>query len=169
MRYKGPKPPTPEPLKGEELNSFAHYTITQRFPRIARQTIKDNEFQEAMETLLLTLIEEIPFAPIRHLHDIRAPDADDWRNYVDTYVKNGDEQEGSAPNWLQIPWFFVETYFYRRILEATGYFDDLQEDHLDPFVRQKSLGLDQQSTQIQYLASLLNQQDRHPGEKRREV
>ena len=42
-----------------------------------------------------------------------APDLDAWKNYVNPYL---------GQNWYQPPWFFTEHYFYRRILEATGYF-----------------------------------------------
>jgi hypothetical protein len=40
-------------------------------------------------------------------------------------------------NWLEIPWFFAEEYFYRRILEASGYFQPGGTWHLDPFAGQK--------------------------------
>ena len=32
-----------------------------------------------------------------------------WRRYA-------------GKTWLEIPWYFAETYFYRRLLEAVGYF-----------------------------------------------
>jgi hypothetical protein len=169
MRYEGPKPPTPEPLKGEEIGSFAHYTITQRFPRIVRQTIKDNEFPETVETLLLTLIEEIPFAPIRYLLDSFAPDAEDWHDYLELYLEGRVEKQSSPPNWLQVPWFFVETYFYRRILEATGYFHDPPDGGCDPFIYQKNLGLDQFSRQIQLIAAMLNQPNNKSEDEKFEV
>jgi uncharacterized protein with ATP-grasp and redox domains len=36
-----------------------------------------------------------------------------------------------------VSWFFAETYFYRRILEATGYFEPGPLQGVDPFTHQK--------------------------------
>ena len=40
-------------------------------------------------------------------------------------------------NWLQVPWFFAETYFYRRLIAITDFF----RTGFDPFAAQKQQGL----------------------------
>src|SRR5262249_36298183 len=40
-------------------------------------------------------------------------------------------------NWLQVPWFFAETYFYRRLVAMTDFF----RTAFDPFASQKQQGL----------------------------
>ena len=42
-------------------------------------------------------------------------------------------------NWLQAPWFFIEFYFYRRVLAATGYFRRDPGNAHDPYQYQKKL------------------------------
>jgi hypothetical protein len=41
-------------------------------------------------------------------------------------------------SWLDLPWYFAETYFYRRLLEATGYFGDGPLGGRDPFAADKA-------------------------------
>jgi uncharacterized protein with ATP-grasp and redox domains len=44
-----------------------------------------------------------------------------------------------ATTWLDAPWFFVETYFFRRLLAATGYSQPGRRCGIDPFQQQKML------------------------------
>jgi hypothetical protein len=41
-------------------------------------------------------------------------------------------------SWLEIPWYFAESFFYRRILEATGYFGTDALAGRDPFASHKA-------------------------------
>ena len=49
--------------------------------------------------------------------------------------------EVSAPyfgrSWLDVPWYWAEAYFYRRLLEATGYFREGRWRGFDPFGAKK--------------------------------
>ena len=125
--------PLPEPLTAAEVGTFTHYSVVERLPEIARRTINENRFPAQVEESIYTLIESIPHGPIRQLTDRQAPDAFDWRRYIEGY-------EGQ--NWLHVPWFFAETYFYRRLLEATGYFREGPLGGVDPFDSQKRQGLE---------------------------
>jgi uncharacterized protein with ATP-grasp and redox domains len=78
------------------------------------------------------LIAEIPETKIRPIADPSAPDQAEWNSYTSLYENL---------NWLQVPWFFAEHYFYRRIMEAVRYFQSDSESSLDPFSYQKNLGL----------------------------
>ncbi len=63
----------------------------------------------------------------------------------------------SRPNlgrsWLTVPWFFAETYFYRRILEAVGYYLPGAGFEVDPFAHQKKLGLETSLVMIRSLSA----------------
>lgn len=140
--------PIPPPLRGAEISSFAHYTITVRMPNIARRVVEENEFPPSIVARLETLIAEIPEGLIQPLADSAAPDAADWQQYIAPCL---------GQNWLQVPWFFAETYFYRRILEATGYFEPGPWQGVDPFTYQKAEGLKQSWDHIRRLSRQLNQ------------
>jgi uncharacterized protein with ATP-grasp and redox domains len=49
----------------------------------------------------------------------------------------------AGSTWLQVPWFFAETYFYRRILEASGFFQTGSNQGRDPYSIQKRRVLQQ--------------------------
>ncbi len=108
-----PRIPVPEPLRGRETGTFTHDSVVIRMPEIGRQMLRDNDFPPAVAAEIEALLEQIPAGQIRPLADKGAPDAEEWAGYVAPYI---------GQDWLQVPWFFAETYFYRRILEATGYF-----------------------------------------------
>jgi uncharacterized protein with ATP-grasp and redox domains len=130
----------PEPLRGMDLDSFAERTVKIRMPDIARRTLLENDFPAQIVDKLNALIDEIPDGLIRPIQDPGAPDMLDWETYTAPYVRQ---------NWLEVPWFFGENYFYRRILEATGYFQPGPWRGRDPYAQQKQSGLEtsQQATQ----------------------
>ena len=141
-----PKKPLPQPLSGSEIGSFAHLTITKRFPKIVRELMQDNEFPPKVIQNLEQLTQEILSDSLRLLNDPTAPDVQDWQRYITPYLEN---------NWLQVPWVFVEMYFYRRILEAIGYYQTGSLKGYDPFLKQKQRALESASGSIQYLGELL--------------
>ena len=135
-----PALPIPEPLRGNETGSFAHYTVTVRMPEIGREVIETNRFTPDVVKNLQALIAEIPLGKIRPLQDVDAPDAADWLRYITPYL---------GLNWLDSPWLFAETYFYRRILEATGYFSPGFYKGYDPYSEQKRISLSLANEAIQ--------------------
>ena len=146
-KYNRPIPPIPEPLRGAELGTFAHMTVTERMPRIGRQVLAENDFSPAVAEGLVTLIAEIPFGQVRPLKDTSAPDAVDWDGFIRPYLGH---------NWLEVPWFFAESYFYRRILEATGYFQPGPLQGVDPYTSQKRRALEAARPAIHMLATELD-------------
>lgn len=56
------------------------------------------------------------------------PSTDPWQAFV---------QPHTSETWLSAPWWFVEHYFYRRILQAVSYASLKQ----DPFQAQKDKAL----------------------------
>ncbi len=81
----------------------------------------------------MRLILDIPDAPIRLIKDPGAPDSRVW---------NQDIRIHAGKNWLEPPWFFTEHYFYRRVIEAIGFFQFTDGEELDPFAYQKKQGLE---------------------------
>ena len=138
----------PEPLRGADSGTFAHSSVVERLPEIVRRTIDENDFRAQVIDDLENLIEEIPLAVMRALADPFAPDAESWTAFVAIHA---------GLNWLEVPWFFAEFYFYRRVLEATGYFQAGEQGYLvDPFLEQKTQGLRHSINSIEGLAAELN-------------
>lgn len=138
--------PLPAPLTGAEEGSFAHDTVVRRLPDIAGRVLQENQLRSSAVAKLEQLIRELPGGKIRQLAD-GAPDQGAWRQTISRY---------DSHDWLEVPWFFAETYFYRRILEATGFFLPGPGQGLDPYGYQKRLGLETAKGQIRALSSRLD-------------
>jgi hypothetical protein len=113
--------------------SFARKTIIERKPQIIRQVIADNDYQPQVNTKLDNLRDEIASQPIQPLQE-SAADAAFWNTEVSNYH--------TGKTWLEIPWYFAETYFYRKVLEAVGYFQSGERQGRDPFRKQKHEQID---------------------------
>jgi uncharacterized protein with ATP-grasp and redox domains len=84
-------------------------------PAIIRQVLADNEakFPPSINQALLSLHHElVQDEPVRQL-ETRGPDGPGWTEAWRPH---------QGKTWLNIPWYFAESFFYRRLLEATGYF-----------------------------------------------
>lgn len=127
-----PKLPLPSPLRGTDPASFAHYTVIHRFSDLTRRVMADNDFSPAQTERFVRLLDEFSSGRVRPLKDSAAPDAAAWREYLAPYL---------GQTWLEIPWFLAEVYFYRRILEASGYFEPGPAWGIDPCRRQKEQSL----------------------------
>jgi len=130
--FPGVASPFPDALRGNEPGSFAEDTLSRRLPGIARQVLQDSDWPPEAARRLQALADEMPNGRVRPLQDGDAPDAALWRTYLPPYL---------GQTWLEGPWFALETYFFRRILEATGYFQDGPGRGIDPFQAQKRGGL----------------------------
>jgi hypothetical protein len=148
MNVSTPPQPLPPPLLGNESGSFARYTVEERLPDIARRILSENSLPLEYRVVFESLIDDIPHAAIRPLQEDLAPDSKKWARYVEEHI---------GKNWLEIPWFFAEAYFYRRILEAVGYFHLGPRRGIDPFIQQKNSGYAHTTKQIQGLSKKLNQ------------
>jgi uncharacterized protein with ATP-grasp and redox domains len=108
--------------------SFARKTILERKPQIIRQVIADNSYPPEIVTALKALQDEIAHMQIQPLRESVA-DTDFWNKEL--------SKNYAGKNWLEVPWYFAETYFYRKLLEAVGYFQPSQRLRHDPFKKQK--------------------------------
>jgi hypothetical protein len=129
-----PHLPIPPFFSGIEPGSFAEDTMVRRLPEIAQRVISENSFDQSTNERLRALISELPHGLIRQLIDEQAPDWLDWQKALQPFL---------GKTWLEAPFFASEMYFYRRILEATGYFQPGLGYGVDPYRLQKKLGLNQ--------------------------
>lgn len=144
-QFQPPRLPLPPPLMMSEESSFAHITLTRRLPAIAQRVIAENDFSPSIVENLETLVQELPYGIVRRLKD-DGPDLIAWARYTEPFL---------GKRWLDVPWFFAEAYFYRRILEATDYFLP-GASGVDPFELQKRMGLETAINSIQTLSVQLN-------------
>lgn len=115
-------------LMTSDPGSFARNTILKRKLRIILQVLADNAYPPAIVAALELFRDEITSRPIQPLVE-SSPDVPDWNHELARYA---------GKTWLEIPWYFAETYFYRRLLEAVGYFQPGQGQGCDPFEKQKA-------------------------------
>lgn len=138
-----PTMPIPQPLCAAEVPSFTNTSVVVRLPNIARRVLAENHLPPTAVEKVQSLIDEIPHAPVRAVELPLAAHAGEWDEYIRPYV---------GKNWLEIPWFFAEEYFYVRILEATGYFTPGDGLRRDPYLTQKQLGLQAARGDLEVLA-----------------
>jgi uncharacterized protein with ATP-grasp and redox domains len=121
-----------------EPGSFAHLTMVTRFPAIIQTVLVDHAGQypdsivQSLQALYDELVQNQPVRPL----ETAASDGADWAEAWKPFQGRG---------WLDIPWYFAETFFFRRLLEATGYFGGGEEAKLwagvDPFLSRKQAEL----------------------------
>ena len=130
----------PPPLRGTDARSFAAHSIVHRLPHIAQRVLADTPLTSTMRHRIEDLIAAIPHRTLEAFTDPAAPDMPGWHDYVQPYLDH---------TWLQVPWFFAETYFYRRLIAITDFF----RTAFDPFATQKQQGLHSTVARGQALAT----------------
>ncbi len=122
----------PPPILTSEPGSFARRTFEVRIPRIIEDTIAAENFPPDIVAALLDLRAEILGGAIAPLPP-EAPDKAFWDTHSDSYF---------GRSWLDVPWYWAESYFYRRVLQATRYFQPGDWFHRDPYANQKKAELE---------------------------
>ncbi|HEX9075132.1 MAG TPA: protein-glutamate O-methyltransferase family protein, partial [Anaerolineae bacterium] len=117
----------PPPILTSEPGSFARRTFEVRIPRIVKDTIAANDFPPEIVQALNVLYDEIMGGVITPLHQ-NTLDKRFWDLNSDKYI---------GKSWLDVPWYWAESFFYRRMLEATGYFVPGPGHLRDPYANQK--------------------------------
>lgn len=144
----GPIGAIPEAMRGLDQDTFAYYTVTINLPDIGRRVLTENDLPKVAVRKIEKLLREIPEGIVRPLKDDPGSRAKDWGVYIAPFV---------GKNWLEVPWFFAEVYFYRRILEAIGYFREGIGKGVDPFGYQKRFGLERSRRAIGLFCRQLEQ------------
>jgi uncharacterized protein with ATP-grasp and redox domains len=142
-----PQLPLPPPLMMSEDGSFAHMTLLKRMPAMVKRVIAENDFSLEIVQNLETLLQDLPYGIVRQLKNDNGPDLTLWARYLEPFV---------GKRWIDIPWFFAEAYFFRRIVEATHYFLPGASQGIDPFALQKRLGLETAMDSIKAISVRVN-------------
>ncbi|MER7921916.1 damage-control phosphatase ARMT1 family protein [Streptomyces sp. NPDC096057] len=150
-----PDTPTAPVILGDEPGSFPRSVLAERHPAIIQQ-VRDAfpygpEQHRALDALLTNCtqgtIEPLP-------RD--APDHDQWAAWgTDRYA---------GQSWYDVPWLWSESYFYRQLLDAVGYFGPGAWQGIDPFRPFKHAELDAPETDGE-LAALDALADKSPEER----
>ena len=115
-------------LSSGQEGSFARFTMSVRIPAVAQAVLDSFGHSDALEFLR---------DAVRNDEPIEAPEGDDpefesWKENFEIHLK--------GKTWLNAPWLFSEAFFYRKLLEATGFYSSGK----DPFRPQKRKELDSQ-------------------------
>ncbi|HYL81921.1 MAG TPA: damage-control phosphatase ARMT1 family protein [Candidatus Acidoferrum sp.] len=121
----------PPAIRTSESDSFARYTFTQRVPNLLKEALALNDFPADIRRELEALHAELTGGVIRGLVE-DAPDRAYWNAVSAPHI---------GRSWLDVPWYWGETFFYRRLLEATRYFQPGPWHGVDPFGQKKAAEL----------------------------
>jgi hypothetical protein len=126
--------------------SFPRSVFHDRHPMLIDQVIAGRPYPSAQRAALHRLLIESTDGVIKHL-DSGAPDLSQWLAW-------GRDLWGRP--WADAPFLWAESYFYRRLLEAVGYFDAGVWRGVDPFAPKKSAELDgpEAAVEVSALAEL---------------
>lgn len=121
----------PPLLATSDVGSFAEFTLKVRDPKILLELADAPQFspdlKRSFQKLRAELLEGV-IQPLRH----DAPDVEFWRAVSKPYM---------GRSWLDVPWYWAEAYFYRRILDIVGYFEIGAWHERDPFAPNKDAEL----------------------------
>ncbi|MGV9238422.1 damage-control phosphatase ARMT1 family protein [Streptomyces nigra] len=147
--------PLPPVLLADEPGSFPHGVLAERHPAIIRQ-VRDAspygpEQRRALDTLLANCLDGV-IEPL----PADAHDRDRWAAWG--------AADHTGRSWFDVPWLWSESYFYRRLLDAVGYFAPGPWQGIDPFRPSKTAELDSPETDEE-LAALDALTGRPPAEQ----
>ncbi|MCQ4195179.1 damage-control phosphatase ARMT1 family protein [Streptomyces parvulus] len=132
--------PEPAPvILGDEPGSFPHGVLADRHPAVVRQ-VRDTfpfgpERLRALDALLASCADGV-VEPLPAEADAR--DRERWARWgLDAYA---------GRSWYEVPWLWAESHFYRRLLDAVGYFAPGTWQGVDPFRPAKLAELDDPAT-----------------------
>ena len=117
----------PPLLMTSEPGSFAHNTLKVRVPAILREAMDLNDYPAEIRAGLEELYDELVGGRILGLRE-DAADGAFWDEVSAPYI---------GRTWLDVPWYWAEAFFYRRILEATRYFQPGPWRGADPYAAKK--------------------------------
>ncbi len=151
-----PDTPAPPPvILGDEPGSFPHGVLAERHPAIIRQVRDAFPYDPAVHHALDALLESCTKGVIEPL-PADAHDLARWRDWgLDGHV---------GRSWFDVPWLWSESYFYRRLLDAVGYFGPGVWQGIDPFRPFKLAELDAPETDEELAA--LDALETRPADER---
>ena len=127
----------PPLILGNEPGSFPHSVLAERHPAIVRQVREAFPYGPEQHRALDELLDSCTKGVIEPL-PADAPDRDRWETWgLGTYT---------GRSWYDVPWLWSESWFYRRLLDAVGYFRPGPWQGIDPFRPFKLAELDAPET-----------------------
>lgn len=124
-------PPPAPALTLEAEDSFAWHVFHQRHPELIRRLNAAHSYGPEQRTALSALVQESRHDVIADLSE-DAPDRALWRKWSRGIV---------GTSWAKASFLWAESYFYRRLLEAIGYFAPSAWHGADPFAPFKAAEL----------------------------
>ncbi|MFD8804484.1 damage-control phosphatase ARMT1 family protein [Streptomyces sp. NPDC059597] len=141
--------PTAPVITGDEPGSFPHSVLADRHPAIIRQVRDASPYGPAQHRALDDLLRACADGVIQDLPE--GTDPDDrarWHAWgLARYV---------GKSWYEVPWLWAESYFYRALLDAVGYFAPGPWQGVDPFrpVKYAELGAPETREELAALDAL---------------
>ncbi|MEZ3179145.1 protein-glutamate O-methyltransferase family protein [Streptomyces pimonensis] len=129
--------PTAPVIRGDEPGTFPHGVLAERHPAIIRQVRETFPYGPEQHRALDVLLADCTGGTIEPL----PADAHDRRHWESWGM---DAHAGRS--WYEVPWLWSESWFYRRLLEAVGYFAPGPWQGVDPFRPSKLAELDSPAT-----------------------
>ena len=142
----------PPPIRTSDSDSFARQTFQERLPKIIDGVLNQNDYPSSIRNNLLSLKAELNL-PVR-LTPLASsqPESASWNAHLATYPDKC---------WLDLPFYFAEAFFYRRLLEAVHYFVPGAWQGVDPFQNAKNA---QVQKDIHHFESALESLSSHSSE-----
>ena len=132
-----PHDPSAPVILGNEPGSFPHSVLAERHPAIIRQVREAFPYGPAQHRALDALLASCTKGVVEPLpadaHDRARWEAWGMADYA-------------GRSWYDIPWLWSESYFYRQLLDAVGYFGAGPWQGIDPFRPFKLAELDSPET-----------------------
>jgi hypothetical protein len=123
-------------LLSNDPDGFAWSVLRERTPRLIAQIRDAHPYGPGQRRALDALLTEITSGTMRPLDD-DAHDAAVWRRWGAPYF---------GKPWADVPFLWWESYFYRRLLGAIGFFEPGPWFWLDPFAYLKDAELHREET-----------------------
>jgi hypothetical protein len=150
-----PDTPTAPVILGDEPGSFPRSVLAERHPAIIHQVRDAFPYGPEQHRALDALLKNCTEGTIEPLPG-DAPDHDQWAAWgTDLYA---------GQSWYDVPWLWSESYFYRQLLDAVGYFGPGAWQGIDPFRPFKRAELDAPETDEE-LAALDALESKSPQER----
>ncbi|MFC8343969.1 damage-control phosphatase ARMT1 family protein [Streptomyces sp. NPDC057280] len=130
MPHTPPEPSVPSPpgsapvLLADEPGSFPYSVLAERHPAIVGQVREAFPYGPDQQRALDALLENCTKGVIEPL-PAGASGRDLWAAWG--------MAEHTGRSWFDIPWLWSESWFYRRLLDAVGYFGPGPWQGMDPF------------------------------------
>jgi hypothetical protein len=123
----------PPVIRCDRVGSYPWHVLHDRHPKLIAQVRAAHPYPPEVHRALDALLAEITDGVVTPLPE-NAHDARDW-------VIFGEMAEHTGRSWYETPFLWAESYFYRRLLDATGFFTGTLPG-LDPFGPAKQEELD---------------------------